>query len=411
MAGRSLAAVQAGMLRVSLLACLAACSHPTDPAPPSERAAAWRDDLHVLATEIPAKHKNAFFHVPEADWRKQVADLDAKLPQLDDAHVITGFARLVAAIGDAHTLIGAGGHSGWYPLAFAWFDDGIFVVGATDSWAIGRKLVGISGHPIDDVIAAVTPLVSHDNLSGLHGGMNDVLLDPALLAGSDLAPADHASFSLAAADGTVRELDVKPGKSGAHVAPPNPLPLHLQGPAANYWNKYDEPNRLLFFEYNACAEDPRVGPIAKLIEGTLGFVDQHPVDRFVIDLRSNEGGDSRLIEPLLVGLAARPALAGKIYAIIGMHTFSSGMMAAMDLKRRVHATLVGGPSASRPTGYGEIVLMTLPHSKLKVQYSTKLFENPDFPADAVEPDLPVKVTSTDWFAGRDPAIDAILKPR
>jgi len=399
------------MLRVSLIAWLVACSHPSDPAPASDRTAAWRDDLHVLATELPAKHKHAFFHVAEADWRKQVAELDARIPQLDDAHVIVGLTRVVAALGDAHTAIDVAGHGGWYPLTFVWFDDGIFVVGAADSWAIGRKLVGLGGHPIAEVIAALSPLVSHDNLPGLHAWLPNVLRDPLLLAGADLAAADHASFSLAAADGTVRELDVKPGRSGARVALPDPLPLHLQGPALNYWNKYDERNRLLFFEYNACVEDSRAGPIAYLIDGTFGFIEEHPVDKLVIDLRNNEGGNSRLIEPLLAGLAARPALAGKTYAIIGMHTFSSGMLAAMELKRRLHVTLVGGPTSGRPNSYGEVVVMKLPHSKLELQYSTKLFEAPDFPGESVEPDVAVKVTSADWFAGRDPAIDAILTPR
>ncbi len=408
MACRNPSVYKQSMVRFFLIAFVVACSHPTEITPVNDRAAAWRDDLHALATELPARHKNPFFHIAEAEWRKGVADLDARLPQLDDAHAIAGLARVVASIGDAHTLIGVGGRSGWYPLALVWFDDGIFVVGADEKWAIGRRVAAISGHPIEAVIAAMTPLVSHDNLAGLHGQLPDVLLDPAMLAGADLAPADHASYWLAAADGTMRELVVKPGKHGAQVVPPQPLPLHLQGPRVNYWNKYDEPNKLLYFAYNACAEDPRAGPIAKLIEGTLGFVDQHPVERFVIDLRTNEGGDSSLIEPLFTGLAARPALAGKIYAIIGMHTFSSAMLAAMELKRTLHATLVGGPSASRPTGYGEIKVLTLPHSKLEWQYSTKLFENPDFPADAIEPDLPVRVTSADWFAGRDPAIDAIL---
>lgn len=143
-------------------------------------------------------------------------------------------------------------------------------------------------------------------------------------------------------------LVVKPGKHGAQVVPPQPLPLHLQGPRVNYWNKYDEPNKLLYFAYNACAEDPRAGPIAKLIEGTLGFVDQHPVERFVIDLRTNEGGDSSLIEPLFTGLAARPALAGKIYAIIGMHTFSSAMLAAMGSSGRCTRRSSADPPRAAP---------------------------------------------------------------
>jgi hypothetical protein len=43
-----------------------------------------------------------------------------------------------------------------------------------------------------------------------------------------------------------------------------------------------------------------------------------------------------------------------------------------------------------------------------VRYSTKHFVSPDFPGDSLVPDLPVTVRAADWFAGRDPAIAAIV---
>jgi hypothetical protein len=401
------------------LAVLVACSHrdedakptPTSVAPASpDRVAAWREDVRALATELPRRHKHAFFHVAEADWRRSVDDLDRRLPQLDDAHTVAELARLVAVIGDAHTTLDALGRSGVYPLSLVWFDDGIFVTGAADDdrWAIGRRVVGIGRHTIDDAIAAIAPLVAHDNAAGLHGQLPAFLLDPAMLAGIDLAAADHAQFQLAATDGSIRELDVKPALWAPSIAPPRTLPLHLQGPATNYWNKYVAADRLIYFAYNACADDPRVGPFSTFAASTLAFVDQQPVDRFVIDLRRNSGGNSEIINPLIDGLANRPARAGRVFVIIGMHTFSSAMLNAMTLKRRLHATLVGGPTAGTPSGYGEVQTFALPRSGLVVQYSTKLFSNPDFPGDAVEPDVPVKVVADDWFSGRDPALAAIL---
>jgi hypothetical protein len=400
---------------------LFACGHHADEparsatlgsAASADHAAAWRDDLHALATELPARHVHAFARADEATWRRAVADLDARIPSLDDAHVLVGLVKLVAALGDTHTMLGAWATAGVYPVTFAWFDDGIFVIGAPpdQAWAVGDKLVGIGSHSLADSLAAITPLVAHDSDAGLHAHVPDVLGDAALLAGLDLAPAGHATFGLAAADGTTRELAVTAGTAAAQVTPPHELPLHLQGPATNYWNKYDAADHVLFFAYNACADDPRAGTFAQLAAGTLGFIDQpqHPVDRFVIDLRRNEGGNSQLIEPLIAGLAARPALAGRVFAIIGMHTFSSGVLAAMDLSRRLHARLVGGPTSGKPNAYGEIQMFELPRSHLRVQYSTKLFSFPDFPGDALSPDMPVTVTSADWFAGRDPAMTAIL---
>jgi hypothetical protein len=379
------------------------------------RVAAWREDLRYLANELPARHARAFFHADEPTWRAAVADLDARLPTLDDAHVRAGLARLVAALGDGHTKLGVFAKGpGVYPLALTWFEDGIFVTGISadagpdTGWALGKQLVAIGPHPIAEVIAAMTPLSSHDNDAGLRDELPVLLLDPALLAGVDLAPADHATFRLADAQGTPRDLELRPARYGAPITLPTPLPVHLRGPNTGYWNTFLPDSRTLFFAYNACADDPKVGPFATFAAGTLAYLDQHPTDRVVIDLRKNSGGDSRIFAPLLDGLAARPALAGRVFAIIGMHTFSSAIINAMELRRRVHATLVGGPTGGDPSGYGEVKLLTLPRSKLLLQYSTKKFANPDFPGGALAPDLAVHVTSADWFAGKDPALDAIL---
>jgi hypothetical protein len=375
---------------------------------PLDRAAVWRDDLRVLADELPKRHKNAFFHTAEATWRKQVADVDGKLASLDDAHVVVEINRLVAAIGDAHTMVTTTGKHGRYRLALIWFEDGIFVGGADDAWAIGRKVVAIDHHPIADAIAAMTPLVPHENAPWLHARLPLFLVDAELLAGLGLARADHATFGLADDAGQVRELELAPAPGNVAVAPPHELPLHLQGPKTVYWNKYVPEQRLLYLQYNACADDPKVGPFEEFADKTLAFADGNPVDRFVIDLRSNTGGNSRVLEPLVDGLAKRPRLAGKVFAIIGMHTFSSAMLNAIELKSQLHATLVGGPTGGTPTSYGEVRTFELPHSKLGIQYSTNYFENSEFHGDSVEPDVLVHVKSTDWFSGRDPAIDAIL---
>ncbi|MEP6865045.1 MAG: hypothetical protein ABJE66_30795 [Deltaproteobacteria bacterium] len=392
---------------LAIVVAVASCSAH---APPLDRVAAWRDDLRVFATELPQRHKNAFFHADETTWRRGVADLDHQLEHLDDAHVIAGIMRLAAALGDGHTLARAPGRAAMYPLSLIWFADGIFVRGAPDDahWAVGAKLVAVGERPIAESIVAVTPLIAHDNDADLHAMLPGFLVDPIVLVGADLVTGDRVTYHLVTRDGSARDLDLAAGLTMPPVAPPAvaKLPLHLQGPNTAYWNK--DVDGLLYLAYNRCADDPRVGPFDKFAAVTLAYVDGHHIDRFVIDLRNNGGGNSRIIDPLLDGLASRPALAGRVFAIIGMHTFSSAVLNAMELRRRVHATLVGGPTGGKPSHYGEVKTFELPHSKLLVQYSTKFFEYPDFPGDSVQPDLAVTVRAADWFEGRDPAIDAIV---
>ena len=48
-------------------------------------------------------------------------------------------------------------------------------------------------------------------------------------------------------------------------------------------------------------------------------------------------------------------------------------MAAVEFRHDLHATLVGQATGEMLNGYGEVKELTLPHSGLKMQYSTKYF--------------------------------------
>ena len=50
-----------------------------------------------------------------------------------------------------------------FPLWLYEFDDGVFVVDAERSDLVGTELVAIEGADVDEVLAAVTPLIAYDN--------------------------------------------------------------------------------------------------------------------------------------------------------------------------------------------------------------------------------------------------------
>ena len=389
---------------------VAACSTSPSAAPapsPADRDAAWRDDLHALVAAL-GHHPAPFTHVAEATWRHDVAALDAAIPSLDDAHVIAGMVRLAAAIGDSHTRLFPPRDT-LYPLRLLSFEDGTFVAGAEpeQAWAIGKRVVAVGGRPLADATAALLPLVAADNDAFVSSQLPQLLENPAAVVGTDLAHGDRLTLTVDAGSGT-RALAVVAGR-GVALSPPKQKPLHLDGPTQlAYWNKYVADQRMIYLQYNACEDDKRVGPFATFADSTLAFADAHAVDRFVIDLRSNEGGDSRIAEPLIAGLVARKALAGRVFVVIGRATFSSAVINASDLATRAGAILVGTPTGGDPNGFGEITVFKLPHSHLVGQYSTKRFADRHFPGNTIAPDIAVHVSADDWFSGRDPAIDAVL---
>jgi hypothetical protein len=185
-------------------------------------------------------------------------------------------------------------------------------------------------------------------------------------------------------------------------------PLYASGPEqAKYWYRYVSDSQTLFVQYNDCEND-RKQSFADFTRALLTEVQPRPLQRVVVDLRWNGGGDSRVIRPLKQALAG--PLAGKpLYVFIGPETFSSALMNAMELKRERKAVLVGEATGGTPKGYGEVKRLVLPHSQVAVRYTSKFFAVPKkFDVPSLLPDLPAPILFRDVLAGRDPAMAAVL---
>jgi uncharacterized protein (TIGR03437 family) len=134
------------------------------------------------------------------------------------------------------------------------------------------------------------------------------------------------------------------------------------------------------------------------------------VERFIIDLRNNTGGNSAVLNPFLASRSARgnKVSAVKPVVIIGRRTYSSAILNAIAIRQGGPAALVGEPSGGRPNSYGDVQTLTLPNSQLNVSYSTRYFSFPGYPAGSLLPDVTVPIYSADWYARHDPFLAAVL---
>ena len=374
-------------------------------------------DLNTLVTELPKLHKNLFFRLPEALWRTLATDVEHELPKMNRARLAVMFATLVAAVGDGHTglALEALSEFGRLPVQLRMFPDGLYVIGAGKDHAAlrGKKLVRIGRHDVSMARAMAKQVISHDNAQSLSGRLAQVLVIPEVLHALGITDRpDHASVETS--DGGVFQLPrVASWREVDWFKPSELVPRHRDKPSLAYWNDYLPGQKTLYFKYNRCADDPAAGmTFAKLVEGTLAFMKTKPVERFVLDLRDNGGGDSTIAGPLIAALAAHPTLnvRGRLFVLIGRHTFSSAVLNALELKAKTQALLVGEPTGGRPNHYGEVRHLTLPRTGWQISYSTKYFTTDLVKGDpdSLVPDLPAPYPAADWFAGHDPVLDAAL---
>lgn len=82
---------------------------------------------------------------------------------------------------------------------------------------------------------------------------------------------------------------------------------------------------------------------------------------------------------------------------------------SVDLDRLTNAIFVGEPGNGQPRLNGDAVVFRLPYSGVQVMISTMVW-NLSGPYDTrrwIAPDIPVALTAKDYFANRDPVLEAV----
>jgi len=330
--------------------------------------------------------------------------------------------KLVASANVGHTAIYLPEMKlGFWPaaLTFRWYTDGLAVTAAAPVYAeaLGTHVLQIGSMTPAELLALVAPFISHENDTWLRELSPSFMRNVQVLKQLGAINKDgQIKLTLAKPGGEKFTLIAGPAGPGMEQvsmfeALHLPAALYRKQPNSYYWYEYLADSRALYIQYNKCALDPKL-TFKDFAADLFAFADAHQVDRVIVDLRFNGGGNSEVVSPLLTGLKARPALKSRVLVLIGPTTFSAAEDLAVELRYDFKATLIGEATGERPNGYGEVRTIQLPNSGLTVQYSTKYFRMiKDSDPSALEPDVRVGRNLEDALAGRDPVLEAALKQR
>jgi C-terminal processing protease CtpA/Prc len=144
-----------------------------------------------------------------------------------------------------------------------------------------------------------------------------------------------------------------------------------------------------------------------------GWIEAGAVQRLILDLRQNPGGDNTTygsLHQLVADFAdANP---GAVTVITDRVTFSAASNLATEIEQRTDARFVGEPMGGGVNFWDDVTWVELPSLPIpmRVAVSTTYwqFAPVDDPRLTIEPDVPVPVTAADHFAGHDPALEAAL---
>jgi hypothetical protein len=403
---------------------------PSSPLP-ADQVQAWREDLRFLAAELPRRHPNAFYLTPRARFDSLVAQLDARIPNLQRHEVIVGLMGIVAAVQDGHTSLnpafgGIGFHT--YPVEFYLFQDGLFIRRAAPEQAelVGAKVLRVGRMTAGEALETVGSVISHENDQWVQALGPNYLAVPEVVHALRINP-EPETLSLEIEQGGARRT-VRIGQAGLlggdghgggrdrsswrDMRGSGEPALYLRQPDKLYWMSFLPESKTLYVVYRAVvpmAEDPLPGFWNRL----FATADSLRPERLVLDMRDNGGGNNFFNKQFVLGVIRRTWLdqPGRFFAIIGRSTFSAAQNMVNELERYTNVTFVGEPTGNAPNQYGDARPLTLPRSGIVVFVSSIYWQtmNPQDPRRFVPPTIAVELSSEDYRRGRDPVFQAILR--
>jgi hypothetical protein len=413
--------------------------------------AAWRADLRFAVDSFLARDRS-FGGGARVRFRAAVAALADSAEARTDAEMIVGLARAVALAENAHTrlyLVRNRSELRRLPVRVWWFADGLFVVRAQPGYEalLGARVTHLCGRPVGEVRRAVRGLYAgNDAWASYIGGYT--MTSPEVLEGLHLcAPGAAPVVAFVARGGRRGERALEPmplrrstspteawwdlsplhpGVQGPWVsalpADSARLPLYLRDPLHACWFRYLPESRTLYIQHNRAGQ-MEGETMAAFADRVLAALQSLPVRKIVVDERFDTGGNLQIGRPFMERLSAAARERGvPLYVISGRATFSAGLTHLAQLRQLGRAAIVGEGPGEGMEFWAEGGNLVMPNSRLTLHFADRVHsygarkQGPRSPyldtelfADRITPTIRVRTTSRDYFAGRDPELEAILR--
>jgi hypothetical protein len=425
--------------------CSARIFWPRDTAQLS-RTQGWNLDIDVVASEVRRRAFHPFIErerdriewgttLTSAEFDAAIAQLRDSVSTMTDTRVAVGIMKLLRRVGDGHTSAFPEGGPAAMPLALPLltfdFAEGQYVIAAAPSYAqlLGTRVIAVNGVPMQQVVQRIEPIVSRDNPTWIRQVAPYQWRNTSLLRALGIGDDDaFATLTIEREAGKQETIRLASSKEDVEIWNTVPAPANwklletldasaglpsLRRMGEHYWFEYLRERRVLFVQYNKVIDRPDGESLEQFAGRLSDFLRANPVDKVVLDLRWNNGGNTFLNEPLLRALIRHEPLAerGRLVVLIGRRTFSAAMNATSYLERFLDPVFIGERTGGKPNSVGDEVWETLPYSRMQMNVSDVLWQG-GWPFDHrlwIAPQIEVEPRFADLRARRDRALEAALE--
>ena len=393
----------------------------------------WQDDLKFLQETVHKDYPFLFKKTTQADFDKAAEKLHRDIPNLQEHQIVIGLARLVASFKYGHTVLGFRYQPHAFhqlPLNFYQFKDGIFIQGVHKDYeqTLGAKVVAIGGMPIKEALKTVYPVVPAENDQFFKAYAGNYLSTPEVL---------HAQGIITKFSKNVELTLEKNGKTFKQTFASLPkgervpttygftqqdsvwrdsrqqetTPYYLKDLDKIYYYEYLPEQKTVYVRHSQIQDDPSED-IPTFYDRVFKFIEANDVERLVIDVRLNGGGNNYKNKPIITGIVKSKKIdkVGSLFVIIGRRTFSACQNLVNEMSNYTNAIFIGEPTSENINFYGDNNRVELPNSKIPADLSFAWWQDkPQWEGgDWLAPHIAIEMDSEDYKLNKDPVLEEAL---
>ena len=407
----------------------------------AQTVAEWGQDIDLLTKKIEQYHPLPWAKIPRVAFMGKAEEIKSNLKTWEKEKIILEVKQLVASLRDGHTdvpLLNQDYFNLWFPVRVEKFHDGLFITGADmkNVELLGAKVLGMGKLDAASAYNLVGTVISSDSDHGIARLVPNYISNAVVLKALGIIDsAKLLPLEVLLQNGLEKKISLESAKWDRVLpldyyktrVPTNnetktifddklgTLPPYLSKVIPSrtpYWFEYTPDDKMIYLQYNNVADWSK-DPFKDFTRKLFKIYDEHvaEIDKFIIDVRFNSGGNGFLLPPFVREFIWRENSFSrvKLFIITGKDTFSAASNFIGKMLKNTNALTVGDIASGPLNWCSDTFEFLLPNSRLAVSISTMFWQEGSATDNRgyYPPDYYIPLTFKDYSSCTDPVLDAI----
>jgi hypothetical protein len=282
----------------------------------------WQSDLRFLQTIVHKDYPFLLKKVTAADFDAHVEKLHQEIPRLQPHEIAGGFSRIVALFQYGHSDVIFDNKvvkMNLLPVNFYQFNDGVYLQAVHRDYpqALGAKVLKMGDMPIEAVLKAIRPVVPAENDQYFKAHAPFYLRIPEILHAQKVLPmlTNKIKFTLEKDGKTFDQVFeakegfkttqqygfVKADSLWLDARTSDKTPLFLKDLDKIYYYEYLPESKTVYVRHSQIEDDPSEN-IPDFYARVFDFIEKNEVEKLVLDVRLNGGGNNYKNKTIVTGI-------------------------------------------------------------------------------------------------------------